>query len=267
MTDIRHNYDETDRLAKRMGEHADHLEATAGEHTRNANRRLAGTHGKDPLANAVVGGSSRILKVIKDAEREVRQHLRDVQKGLDLTSRNHKENDEVLANMIKKIHDRSEAQDKARLGEKWKDRAKGPDQSLKPHTVTLKWKPFMSRTGFARKAQQMHALGRRGELYKASNPVDRDRDITDTYKGAVVRIIYRDHGKTDPEFAEAAASVARSMHPDHINELQTGGRDHWENIRMLDGKTNTDLGNHQTWPNIRKLKDGTPIKVKVRWRK
>ncbi|MFF3273217.1 hypothetical protein ACFYWU_20170 [Streptomyces chrestomyceticus] len=264
MTDqIRHNAEEMSRLADRIGRHAEHLESSAGAHTRNTRSRLSATRGRDPLGNAVVHGSEQVLNVIKQAERQLRQHLRDVQKGLHQMSRNHADNDKALADMISRIHTRSEAQDKARKG--WTDRAKGPDNSMKPVTVPVRWKPGMPKSQFARKAQQLHSLGRRGELYKATNPVSRDKKITDDYKGALMRIISNNH-KENPDLAEAARRTARSMHPDHVQELQAGGRDHWENIRMLHGETNTDIGNHQIWPKIRELPDGTPLKIKVKWK-
>ncbi|WP_345701533.1 hypothetical protein [Kitasatospora terrestris] len=263
MADIQHNPDEVSRLANQIGAHADHLETTAGAHTRNTRRRMAATRGRDPLANAVVHSSEEILNVVKQAERQLRKHLRDVQKGLHQTNQNHQQNDKTLADMVRRIHERSEAQDKARQG--WTDRVKAPDNSLKPKTVPVQWKPGMPKSQFARKAQQLHSLGRRGQMYKATNPVSRDTNITDDYKGALIRIINNNH-KGNPNLADAASAAARSMHPDHIQELQVGGRDHWENLRMLHGKTNTDIGNHQIWPKIRDLPDGTPIKIKVKWK-
>ncbi|MEU5386230.1 hypothetical protein ACFVT9_25660 [Kitasatospora cineracea] len=261
--EIRHNPAETAALADRIGAHADHLEGTAGAHTRNTRQRLASVRGRDPLANAVVHSAEQVLNVVKQAERQLRRHLRDVQGGLHEMNRRHEENDKALHDMVKRIHTRSEAQDTARKG--WTDRAKGPDRSLKPVTVTVQWRPGMPKAQFARKAQQLQELGRRGELYKATNPVSRDKKITEDYKGALIRIISNNH-KDNPELAEAARKVARSMHPDHISELQTGGRDHWEGIRMLDGYTNEEIGKRQIWPSIKNLPDGTPIKIRVKWK-
>lgn len=258
-----HNIEETSALAQRVSRHADELETKAGERTRNVGHRLQQTRGKGALANTVAEASTQVLSAIKQAERQLRQHLRDVQKGLDLMSQNHAQNDKALAEMIRRIHRNSEEQDNKRNS--WTGRAKGPDSSLTPAKVSVQWKPFMPKSQFARKAQQLQSLGRRGKLYKATNPVERNSRITDDYKGALMRIISNNH-KDDPELAETARRVARSMHPDHIQELQVGGRDHWENIRMLDGKTNTDIGNHQVWPKIRDLPDGTPIKIKVKWK-
>jgi 5-methylcytosine-specific restriction endonuclease McrA len=32
------------------------------------------------------------------------------------------------------------------------------------------------------------------------------------------------------------------MHPDHVIELQAGGGDWWDNLRMMHGLTNTTMG-------------------------
>ncbi|MFF4338372.1 hypothetical protein ACFY00_00375 [Kitasatospora sp. NPDC001540] len=163
--------------------------------------------------------------------------------------------------MVKRIHSHSEAQDRDRKG--WTDRVKGPDKSLKPKTVVVKWQPNMPKAQFARKAQKLRTMSRRGELYKASNPVSRDGNITFDYRGALIRKIYNNN-RDNPDLARAAHAAVDSMHPDHISELQTGGRDHWENLQMLDADTNTEIG-RKIWQAIMHEPDGTPIKIKVKW--
>ncbi|MEU9617311.1 hypothetical protein AB0D56_38245 [Streptomyces sp. NPDC048209] len=260
---IRHNHSETAQLAAQMGAHADHLQSTAGEHTRSVNRRLQKNHHKDALATAAKEAATEIMSVIKTAERELRQHLRMVQTGLNHMSNNHHKNDKVLADKIANIHKRSEDQVKKLRSET--HRAQGPDPSKPPATVTLQWKPGMSRPGFARKAQQLAGMSREGKLFKATNKVLRDTNITGQYKSALIHIIYENQ-RGNPKLQQAAIAVAASMNPDHVQDLQLGGLDHWENIKMLHGKTNTVTGQHQVWPAIMNVPDGTPVKVKVKWK-
>lgn len=77
-------------------------------------------------------------------------------------------------------------------------------------------------------------------------------------------LIRRNH-KDDPEFAEETAQAARTMQPDHVNELQTGGPDAWRNLRMLDRTTNFQIGTQQIRPQIRDLPDGNPIDIDIKW--
>ncbi|MFE7526725.1 hypothetical protein ACFU7Y_13480 [Kitasatospora sp. NPDC057542] len=264
MADIRHNHEETAQLAKRMGEHADHLEATAGGHTHHVANRLKKVRGKDPLANAAVHGAEQIMNVIRKAERDLHRHLRLVQQGLEHTSRNHHQNDKALATMLTKINSRSEAQVKALRTAP--DHVQGPDPTKPPVTVAIQWKPGMPRSAFAWKAQSLAGASRRGEMYKATNKVLRDREITDTYKGALIHLILKNN-KDNPELAEKAKLAVRTtMQPDHVIDLQAGGLDHWQNLRMLDKTTNYETGTAQLWRTISRSPDGTPIKVKVKWK-
>ncbi|MBO1415102.1 hypothetical protein [Streptomyces sp. FH025] len=263
MADIRHNHDETARLAKRMGEHADHLETTAGGHTHHVATRLKKVRGKDSLANAAAHGAEQIMNVIRNAEKDLHRHLRVVQKGLEHTSSNHHQNDKRLATMLANIHNRSETQVKALRADA--GRAQGPDPSKPAVTVPIQWKQSMDRSAFAWKAQSLAGASRRGETYRATSKVMRDTEITKQYKGALIHLIYKNN-KDNPELAKKAADVAHKMQPDHVIDLQAGGLDHWQNLRMLEKETNFDVGTKQLWQKIRPLPDGTPIKIKVKWK-
>lgn len=45
-------------------------------------------------------------------------------------------------------------------------------------------------------------------------------------------------------------------------ELQLGGPDTVDNLKLLHGRTNTDIGS-QIWGQIQNLPDGTPIRIEV----
>lgn len=141
----------------------------------------------------------------------------------------------------------------------------GPNPDLPAHTVTVEWKPGMPKVQFARKALALRRLGNDGELFKAKEPGNRDTQITRDYKGALINIIEGVHGKSDPELAAQSSALARSMQPDHVNELQVGGADSWRNLRMLHGPTNYEIGTQQIRSQIRQLPEGTPIKVRIKW--
>jgi hypothetical protein len=142
----------------------------------------------------------------------------------------------------------------------------GPDTSRPAHTVTLAWEPGMPKVQFARKALALRRAGDRGALFKAvsPNPDARDDQITKDYKGALINIVQGVHGRTDKTLADETSKLLRSMQPDHVAELQAGGPDTWENLKMLHGPTNNKLGT-QIRQQIRTLDPGHPIKVRIKW--
>jgi hypothetical protein len=131
-------------------------------------------------------------------------------------------------------------------------------------TVTIRYKSFMPKKQFERKVRALQRLGSEGKLYKASNPVLRDRKVAADYKNRVIQRIHRMYHQKDPAGTRALIDKVRKMHPDHVHELQLGGPDTARNLRMLDAWTNVDIGTQQIWPQIRNLPDGTAIKIKVR---
>ena len=122
----------------------------------------------------------------------------------------------------------------------------------------------MPKTEFAKKAAALQRLSDEGELYKASNPVDRDPNITKNYRQDMIDRIYRQYNEQNPEFSDKLIDrVTRRMSPDHVHELQLGGPDTPENLKFLDRYTNTQIGTRQIWPQIRNLPDGTPVRIEV----
>jgi hypothetical protein len=103
-------------------------------------------------------------------------------------------------------------------------------------------------------------------LYKAQNPVSRDPSITKAYRQDMIKRIWNQYGKTNPEFAKQLIDrVTKRMQPDHVWELQLGGPDTVENLRFLDKYTNWHIGTQQIRPQIKDLPTGTKIKIHIDW--
>ncbi|HEY8533279.1 MAG TPA: endonuclease [Micromonospora sp.] len=143
-------------------------------------------------------------------------------------------------------------------------RVTGPNRQLPEKTITIKWEPGMPKVEFRRKAEALKRLGEEGKLYKATNPVARDRKVTKSYRQHIIDRIWELYHERNPEFANKLIKrVTEKMDPDHVWELQLGGPDNWDNLRFLDRKTNQTIGKYQIWPQIRNLPDGTPIRIEV----
>ncbi|MEV7117770.1 hypothetical protein [Kitasatospora griseola] len=263
MTDIRHDFAETDRLAKRLMAHAEQLKGAAGPHSGQAHKRLRGNFGQDPLATAVSNGSTRILAVIRKAEAELQDHLKNMSKGLEQNSRNHEEHERQLERTLQQIIRLDSKGAEIRKGQGSEHH--GPNTALKPHTVTLEWKHGMPRLEFMQKAMALRRLGRQGKLFNAPK-VDRVEGLTGQYKSALIQILHQKH-KGSPDYDEIMGR-ARAMQADHLHELQLGGQDSWKNFRMLHDVTNWDVGTQQITHDLatKKVPVGTPIKIKVKWK-
>ncbi|MHC5259983.1 hypothetical protein ACYSUO_19060 [Streptomyces sp. UC4497] len=260
---IRADLDELRNLSARIRSHADDHDAR----TRPALDRAQGardrTRGRGAMAESIGGAVDGVLGAVRAAERQLHQHLRRVADGVDEMGENHRRNDKTLEGMLKRIVDRSDAQVEKR-GRQGVGISR-PDPTKEPTTVTLKWKPGLDETQFEEKSDALKRLGDAGELFKLDGKVDRDSNITADYKGALVRIITGKDSGIDPDLAGPARDLAKSMQPDHVAELQTGGRDSWENLRMLDSDVNFDIGTQQIRPQISKLSPGTPLQIETDW--
>ncbi|MFF4341636.1 hypothetical protein ACFY00_17080 [Kitasatospora sp. NPDC001540] len=263
MSEIRHNYDETDRMARRLLEHAERLHGAAGPHSGRAHARLNAHHGQDPLATAVSNGSTRILDVIRKAEDQLHEHLKNMSKGLERTSLNHKENEADLEKALKsllKVESNAEE-----IRKKQGPEYRGPKPGLKPHTVTLEWRHGMPRLEFLQKAMALRRLGKQGKIFNAPK-VQRASGMTQAYKSALIKVLHDNH-KGSPDY-KAIMDRVESMQADHVNELQLGGLDSWKNLRMLHGETNRDVGTQQVTLDLvrHRVPVGTPIKIKIKWK-
>lgn len=144
-------------------------------------------------------------------------------------------------------------------------RVRAPDRSLPPVTVKVERKSFMPKAEFDRKMNALKRLGEDGKLYKATNPVERDREVTRQYRQDLIRRIHEQYGRRNPDFSRRLIDRITNpdrMQPDHVWELQLGGPDHASNLRFLDARTNNDIGT-QLRQQLRLLPDGTPIRIEV----
>lgn len=132
-----------------------------------------------------------------------------------------------------------------------------------PHEVTISFKEGYDQEHFDLKAGQLEAQSDANVLYKASNPVPRDRSITGGFKDKIIKKVYELYGESDPQFAEKLRDQVRAMDADHMRELQLGGPDAEFNLQLLHRETNQGIGLHQIWPQIKNLDDHTPIKIVV----
>ncbi|HEY9368647.1 DNRLRE domain-containing protein [Streptomyces sp.] len=135
-----------------------------------------------------------------------------------------------------------------------------------PVEVTVKYQQGMSKFEFAKKAAALQKLSDQGKLFKAPNPVKRNKQLTKNYKGDLIKRVYDQYGSTNPAFADKLKDrILNRMDPDHVHELQLGGPDVTGNLKMLDRYTNWHIGTQQIWPQIKNLDDFTPIKIKIEW--
>ncbi|WP_412794223.1 LamG-like jellyroll fold domain-containing protein [Streptomyces sp. MS06] len=133
-----------------------------------------------------------------------------------------------------------------------------------PVEVTVSYREGMPRHEFDKKADALQELSDQGKLFKAPNPVARDRSVTANYKADLIRRVYDQFGENNREFADALKErILTRMDPDHVHELQLGGADDASNLKMLDRFTNQEIGLRQIWPQIRNLPDYTPIRIRI----
>ncbi|HOV28286.1 MAG TPA: hypothetical protein PK566_18270 [Pseudobacteroides sp.] len=130
--------------------------------------------------------------------------------------------------------------------------------------ITLRHKEGMPINEFNQKANALKELGDKGLLYKAPNPVVRDPSVTRAYRQDMIKRIWKQYGKNNPEFANKLIDrVTKKMQPDHVWELQLGGPDTASNLKFLDSFTNWDIGTQQIRQQIKNLDDFTKIKIKI----
>ncbi len=145
----------------------------------------------------------------------------------------------------------------------------GKGRGVKPAVVTIKFDAKMSKKDFRTKADSLLRLSREGKLRKT--PVKRDPQITRNYRGETIRRLTGRHRGNRPEQRRIAqkfsgrTSANRAgdgLDPDHVHELQLGGRDHADNLRWMDAYTNRTIGS-QIAGQLRGVPDGTPVIIRV----
>jgi RHS repeat-associated protein len=132
-----------------------------------------------------------------------------------------------------------------------------------PVTVTVKWEEGMPKSQFKLKADALQRLSDDGKLFKAPNPVARDRQLTRNYRSDLIKRIYNQFHDVNPDLSDSLIERVRGMDPDHVWELQLGGPDVTSNLHILDRFTNQRIGIGQIWPQIRGLADHTPIRIRI----
>lgn len=115
---------------------------------------------------------------------------------------------------------------------------------------------------FRWKMNELMKLSDKWKLFKATNPVDRDPSIADGYKERIRQRILDKYWSNEKDLATRLLARLSASHPDHIWEFRLGGPDTAANLRLLHGRTNTDIG-FQIWQQIHRLPDGTPIRLEV----
>ncbi|OLT04520.1 hypothetical protein BJF90_22040 [Pseudonocardia sp. CNS-004] len=140
----------------------------------------------------------------------------------------------------------------------------GGARSPPPATVKIWYEKSMPRREFRWKAERLLELSADGRLTKAHNPVARDRNVTRKYRHDLVERIEQVIRPHHPDLADRLVRrVTVQMSADHVHELQLGGPDDAENLRMLDRLTNEVIGARQIQPQIHALPDGTPVRIEV----
>ncbi|SIM86517.1 endonuclease [Micromonospora cremea] len=136
------------------------------------------------------------------------------------------------------------------------------NNALPEVTIKVQRRPFHARGQFDRKMNALKKLSDEGKLFKQANPVARDKKITADYKKRIRQKIFDKYWPHDKAMANKLAARLRNQQPDHVWELQLGGADDVSNLKLLHGRTNWDVGG-QIWRQIKKLPDGTPIRIEV----
>lgn len=143
-----------------------------------------------------------------------------------------------------------------------KPRVRAPNPDLPEFTVKVRRQPHYKMGPFDRKMRALKRLSDEGKLFKATNPVQRDKSITKEYKARIRQRIWDKYWPHDKDMANRLNERLKGVDPDHVWELQLGGPDTADNLRLLDRATNRDIGT-DIWRQIRNLPDGTPIRIEV----
>ncbi|MFI5843759.1 hypothetical protein ACIA8K_29060 [Catenuloplanes sp. NPDC051500] len=139
----------------------------------------------------------------------------------------------------------------------------GPDHTKEPVTIELRMDEGYNRAEFIRKARALQDLGEEGALYKATNPGARDPNLTLDHKYDLLNRIETVYAHV-PEFRNRLLSRVYGSQADHVHELQLGGKDVRENLRMLHAETNRGVGEQIRLAIVRdKIADGTPIRIRI----
>ncbi|KQV15999.1 DUF6531 domain-containing protein [Kitasatospora sp. Root107] len=94
--------DSMDNLGKRFDRFSDDLGNSSSRHHGRAKSAFGRTRGKGGLAAAAEQGISQLLGAMEQGQKALQKHLKDVGRGLEMSSRNHKATEQRIADALKK---------------------------------------------------------------------------------------------------------------------------------------------------------------------
>ncbi|GAA4857453.1 nucleic acid/nucleotide deaminase domain-containing protein [Kitasatospora terrestris] len=103
MTDIKHDFDAAETLARNFDTHFDRMREHHTRTTRNRTRSVSGRHTNDPMGKIVSDMADRALGAIETALSGLAQHAKDTGAGIRRMSQNHKDLEAKLADHYKRI--------------------------------------------------------------------------------------------------------------------------------------------------------------------
>jgi hypothetical protein len=158
-----------------------------------------------------------------------------------------------------------------------------------PAVLVLRRRPDFDKADFDRKARDLVRLGQEGKLKKATSDRNTekvyDRNTrkmltrSKIYRERMIRKLERKYGR-DPSALPKLDDTAKNalyrlkvgkgsvteagegLDADHIQDLQVGGKDAYDNLRLMDSWTNRELG-REIGNALRSVPEGTKIIVKV----
>ncbi|SIN40765.1 hypothetical protein [Micromonospora cremea] len=143
------------------------------------------------------------------------------------------------------------------------------NNNLPEFVLKIKRKPSYKKGPFDRKVNALKKLSDEGKLFKQANPLDKDPELTKNYRKRVMDAIFAKYWPPGGKATEEGKAMANKLlarlaglDADHVWDPQLGGPDTVDNLRLLDSHTNQDMG-REIWNEIRKLPDGTPIRIEV----
>ncbi|MCD0483383.1 hypothetical protein LO771_13465 [Streptacidiphilus sp. ASG 303] len=98
--EIRHNFEETERLAARFSAHSEHLHTEGGTHLGAARHHFGRTRGRGSLAQAAESGVEKLLDSVTKAQKALTEHLDKVARGHHQANANHRAHEQSVADAL-----------------------------------------------------------------------------------------------------------------------------------------------------------------------
>ncbi|WP_329313927.1 DUF6531 domain-containing protein [Streptomyces sp. NBC_01262] len=100
---FQHDHEATENLAKRFGQHSEHLESSGSTHLGRAHTHFGRTKSGGALAQAAETGVSKMLEGVGKGQKALLKHLKDIGTGLEKTSANHKANEQRIVDSLTNV--------------------------------------------------------------------------------------------------------------------------------------------------------------------